>query len=66
MSAPTAPRTPDPLTSAELNRVIADLRAKYPISDGPHAVCFHEFLDIDPDLADRDYTTTSQPTEAAQ
>jgi hypothetical protein len=50
------------MTTAELNEVIKGLRANsHPdegVSDAAFAAQRHEFLDIDTDLADRDYSAT--------
>ncbi|HEY9354089.1 MAG TPA: hypothetical protein VIP28_12595, partial [Nocardioides sp.] len=48
------------VATAELERQIAEIRARilaaHPDPDGDHWALIHEFLDIDPDLAGRDYT----------
>lgn len=48
------------VTQADLEQQIAEIRANAraacPNPDGLHLADWHAFLDIDPDLAGRDYT----------
>ncbi|MER5312744.1 hypothetical protein ABT034_33785 [Streptomyces sp. NPDC002773] len=48
------------VTQAGLEQQIAEIRAHAlaanPVPDGAHWDQWHEYLDIDPDLRDRDYT----------
>jgi len=37
----------------ELEVALAEIHARYPITDGAHAEAAHQFLDIDPDLIGR-------------
>lgn len=54
-----------PVTKAELNAQIAEICSHFPLSDGPHVDQWHEFLTIDPDLADRDYDAIPSTAEEA-
>ncbi|MFD9567715.1 hypothetical protein [Streptomyces sp. NPDC059994] len=47
---------------AEIVQISARAHAAQPNPDGAHVECWHQFLDIDPDLRGRDYAPKTERT----